>query len=303
MKKIDVHCHVFDVIAGFGYRGELRGIGGGRARWANGEIVNLVPPELGDRSFTDDALVPVLQAHDVEKAVLLQGSFYGFSNDYSREAAKRRPGLFTPAVTVDPFCKGAKDLLGMYLNEWKTRILKFEVSSMHGLMGYHNDFAIDGPVLADLLTMANAAGATVVFDMGEPGTASYQPAAAAAIAKRHPAMRVVICHLLFVGLKDEAALIEGLKLLALPNVWFDLAGVASNVSPEKYPYPTGQRYIALGRDLVGADKLMWGTDAPSVLTRESYANLSRYIEEGGIFSDPELEKVFRGNALDAYPLI
>ena len=73
-------------------RGELRPLGGGRARWANGLEIQLIPPELGDRSFTAEALLGVLDAHRVERAVLLQGSFYGFQNEYSAEAARVQPG-------------------------------------------------------------------------------------------------------------------------------------------------------------------------------------------------------------------
>ena len=49
MKIIDAHTHIFDVLAGFGSCGELRPIGNGVARWATGEEMAMIPPELGDR--------------------------------------------------------------------------------------------------------------------------------------------------------------------------------------------------------------------------------------------------------------
>lgn len=302
MRKIDAHTHIFEVIAGFGPRGELRGIGGGKARWANGDEINLIPRDLGDRAFTDDALASVLQKNNVDRSILLQGSFYGFQNDYAWEAAQKRPNLFTPAATLDPFCKEADKLLNRFLYQKKFRIIKFELSSGGGLMGYHTDFALDGPVFSNLYTEIASAGAVLVLDIGSPGMASFQPGAIAAVAKRHSGMYIVVCHLLAPRPGDDALLTDGLKQLSLPNIWFDLAALPWNVYPETYPYPSAQRFLGIAKNIVGADKLIWGTDTPCTLTRESYAGQSGYIEESGLFSDAELEKIFCKNAESAYAL-
>ena len=300
MKKIDAHTHVFEVIAGFGYRGELRGIGGGKARWANGDVIDLIPPELGDKAFTDESLASLLEKNGVSRSILLQGSFYGFQNDYAWEAAQKRPDLFIPAATLDPFCKAADKLLDRFLYEKKIRIIKFELSSGGGLMGYHEDFSLDGPVFAELFAAVAAANAVLVLDIGSPGMASFQPGAIAAVAKRHSGMHIVVCHLLAPRPGDEGPLSEGIRQLSLPNLWFDLAALPWNIQPEVYPYPTALHFLGLAKNITGFDKLIWGTDAPCTLTRESYAGLSRYIEESGLFSDAELEKVFCGNAEEAF---
>lgn len=288
MKLIDAHTHVFEQLCGFGPRGELRPIGGGRARWANGDEIEMIPPGLGERSFTADTLAALLRENHVERAVLLQGSFYGFQNEYVLESARRYPELFVPAATCDPFCKEAKYLLHRFIHEMGFRIVKFETSSGGGLMGYHGDFRIDGDVFREVFAMIAEAGATLVLDIGSPGMPSFQPEAVAEIAQRHPKMKILVCHLLAPVLGDYKILEEGLRILALHNVWFDLAAVPWNVAPETYPYPTGQGFVKLARQTVGAEKLVWGTDVPSPLTRENYENLWRYLYEGNIFSDLEL---------------
>ena len=48
MKLIDAHTHVFEQLCGFGPRGELRPIGGGKARWANGDEIEMIPPGWGN---------------------------------------------------------------------------------------------------------------------------------------------------------------------------------------------------------------------------------------------------------------
>ena len=117
MKLIDAHTHVFEQLCGFGPRGELRPIGGGKARWANGDEIEMIPPGLGERSFTADTLAALLRENHVERAVLLQGSFYGFQNEYVLESARRYPDLFVPAATCDPFCKEAEYLLHRFIHE------------------------------------------------------------------------------------------------------------------------------------------------------------------------------------------
>ena len=43
MKKIDAHAHIFERIASFGKCGELRPIGNGVCRWANGDEMAIIP--------------------------------------------------------------------------------------------------------------------------------------------------------------------------------------------------------------------------------------------------------------------
>lgn len=302
MRMIDAHTHVFDTLAGFGPRGELRAIGGGKARWANGEVIEMIPSGLGERAFTYDTLAALLQENGVERAILLQGSFYGFQNDYTREAAEKYPDLFVPSGTFDPFCANSLALADRLVNQLRLPIIKFETSSGGGLMGYHRPFPLDGEVFAESFELIARAEAALVLDLGGPGMPSFQPEAVAAVARRHPTLRIVVCHLLAPGPRDRDALADGLRTLALPNVWFDLAAVPWNLFPEGYPYPTGREYIRLAKDLVGAEKLLWGTDVPSVLTRDSYAHLVDYITGSGIFTPDELEQVFHGNACAAYAL-
>ena len=143
-------------------------------------------------------------------------------------------------------------------------------------------------------------GQVLVLDIGSPGMTSFQPEAVKKLAEKYPKVHMIICHLLAPTLKDEDALREALKILKADNIWFDLAAVPFNVKPEKYPYPTGQKYIAMAKDMVGADKLIWGTDVPSVLVHDSYEELLTFVTEAGIFTEEELKGVVYENAIEAY---
>lgn len=303
MRIVDAHTHVIERVAGFGRRGELRPVGGGRARWSTGLEIQLIPPELGDASFSGEALLRLLDAHQVAQAVVLQGSFYGFQNEYTAEVTRRAPGRLVGAGTFDPFCQELDAVVSRLLGELAFPAIKLELSDGAGLMGYHPPFGIDGPVLAGPIEQVAAAGATLVLDLGSPGMASFQPEAVARVARRHPTLRVVLCHLLAPRQGDEVALTEALGVLALDNVWFDLAAVPWNVRPERYPYPTGRRYLALARRLVGSARLLWGSDAPAAATADDYARLLRWVVEAPELTALELDRVLHHNACEAYPAL
>ncbi|MDF3002907.1 MAG: hydrolase [Bacillota bacterium] len=300
MRIIDAHAHVIERVAGFGPRGELRPIGGGKARWADGSEISMIPEEMGSCDFTGEALLALMDSFQVEKAVLLQGSFYGFQNEYTFETVEKYPERFIGAGTFDPFCAERDRLLERLLCSFGFRIIKFEVSSGGGLMGYHEPFSVDGPVFAPVISRIADSGATLVLDIGSPGMKSYQPEAVKNIANRYPAMKIVLCHLLGPGVHDLEALTEGLKTLKRDNIWFDLAAVPWNLEPE--PYETARKFVKTAKGLVGAEKLIWGTDVPSVLTKERYADLIGYLADSHFFSQTELEAVFYHNACAAYPI-
>lgn len=62
-------------------------------------------------------------------------------------------------------------------------------------MSNHPPFALDGDVMAETFALMARVGATLVLDIGSYGMGSYQPQAVANIARRHPSMPIVVCHL------------------------------------------------------------------------------------------------------------
>ncbi|MDE7087549.1 MAG: amidohydrolase, partial [Clostridia bacterium] len=108
------------------------------------------------------------------------------------------------------------------------------------------------------------------------------------------------CHLLAPQIGDNELLKSALGKLALPNVWFDLAALAANQKPETYPYPTAVKHLQTAKTVVGAERLMFGSDMPSTLCRDTYSNLVNYIVESGVFTDAELTQVFCDTAEGVY---
>jgi predicted TIM-barrel fold metal-dependent hydrolase len=166
MKLIDSHIHLIQNIAGFGELGELRAIGNGQAKWATGDVINMIPAQLGEYGVTPEAVLKLMDEHDVQKAVLLQGSYYGFQNNYTAEAIAKYPDRFTGAATYDPFCLQKDRIIERLFGELGFHIVKFEVSTGSGLMSYHGMVDLDGEMMHEAYRNARERNLIFVIDIG-----------------------------------------------------------------------------------------------------------------------------------------
>ena len=124
---------------------------------------------------------------------------------------------------------------------------------------------------------------------------------------RHPNLRIVIAHLAQPPIDkghDEHLdrLWQDQVLLARnPNLWFDLSSLPAYWNTEDYPYPTARQYLRRAVEVVGAEKIMWGTDVPGLLTSATYPQLLGFVARHCDFlSSGDLEKVLGGNAWRVY---
>ncbi len=296
MKIIDAHAHVVQCIAGTCSHGELRACGGGRAAYATGQSFQMLPPEIGEYDATPQALLKVMDSHDVEKAVLLQGNFFGFQNLYTYEAVKAYPDRFAGAATYDPFSAQAEGVRTHLFDELGFKIIKMEVSSGSGLMANHPPVELDGEVMQDVYSHAAKRGLTFIIDIGKPRSVSWQVDALSRAVARYPEMKFVVCHLLSPQREDGELLRQSLQKLAMPNVWFDLAALCLNSKPETFPYPTPREYVRAAADIVGAERLLWGSDMPSAMTQDSYQHFIDFIALHPGLSEQEKEQILYSNA-------
>lgn len=301
MKIIDAHVHLVQVIAGTGAGGELRSCGGGNAMYASGELVpHMIPLQFGGDQVTPEQVLAIMDENHVEKAVLLQGNYYGFQNLYTHEAVKRYPDRFVGAASYDPFSRKKEEICHHLFEELGFKIVKFEVSTGSGLMSNHPTIPLDGEVMEDAYAYAERQGLVFVIDIGKCGSESWQVENLRRAVLRHPGLRFVVCHLLAAGMSQEEELKRGLDGLSLPNVWFDLAAVPHNCRPDVFPYENARHFLRIGKELVGAGRMMFGTDLPSALKRDSYDHYIRYIMDSDVFTEAEKELVFYKTAEKVY---
>lgn len=304
MKRIDSHLHLAEIVAGYCRRGESRAIGNGKAQWGNGEIFQLIPEYFGDmRNFPAEKALELMNANEVEKAVLMHGSLYGFQNMYHYRLMQEYPGKFCASCTVDPFMGEHLETLRHYLEDLKFHLVKFEISAGGGLMGCHDAFALDSERMMKIYELIEKNAGVLALDVGDISQASHQPGALANIADSFPGLKIVICHLLAPLPEHMNEWRASLKLLKKDNVWFDISSMPKIVENGTYPYVKTQGILREAADILGADRLIWGTDAPFALTHapeDTYEHLSDYLEKTDIFSKEELENIYYNNANHVY---
>lgn len=297
MKIIDAHMHVVHHICGFGSQGELMALGNGKAMYASGQVIDVIPPQLGTDTVTPEKVIELMDRENVERGVLLQGMYLGFQNLYAAQAAKKYPDRLTASATYDPFCQNKTAIRENLFDNLGVSIEKFEVAA---LMGYHGFVPLDGEEMTEAFDYCDDHGHLCVVDLGSPRSISCQVEAMRSQILRHPNMHFVVCHILAPRKGDKELMLQGLERLKLQNVWFDYASLFSSTRPDDYPFPTALEYLKAAKDLVGAERLMFGSDLPSTLTRTSYANMRDYPLEGGVFNPEEARLVFYENAKQVY---
>ncbi|MBQ12630.1 MAG: hypothetical protein CMJ45_13905 [Planctomyces sp.] len=215
-------------------------------------------------------------------------SYYRWDNRFTADAARRHSDFMVGIITLDP---------DEPQNPWVMEHLveKYNVRGMRSIPG--KDGRMDSPGVERLWSTAERLGIVI-----NSLTSSKLKPQVAAMAARHPRLRVVIDHCLNIAADDslDATVAHMQDLAKLPNVHAKLTFI-----------PTGTRLGYPGRDLhdacremikaFGANRCVWGSDFPCELwcknSKISYAqHLRIFTHELGLDQATKRE-ILGGTAL------
>ncbi len=303
MKIIDAHVHLLERIAGYGRRGALRPVSEGKAEWENGDIVEILNPDYGGCDFRAEKVIQLMDKNNVEKAVIMQGPIYGFQNEYAHESMLQFPGRFAAFCGIDPYCFGALDILKHYIEDYHFTGLKLEMSFSNGFSGFHPEFSLNSEIMDKFWKYAMECCFPVCLDMGPYGFHSYQPENVVLIAKKYPEIPIVIEHCFFPGRNEDNVLENSLQMISeFSNINVTLAALPALSAPELYPFPSVCRYMLMMKKYLGTERIIWGTDIPSVLVKNNYSQLINFVADSQCFAADELRKIMYENAARIYAL-
>jgi len=309
---VDAHAHICPRVCGRIAAGATRGVGYGRVSIESdvggaSAVIQAWPPLCADTRHTPEMLLAHMDWVGVDRAVLLQGPFYGEYNTYVQEAVERFPGRFIGAAYFDPWAENADEHFGRILDSQVFRAVKLECSETTGLYGIHPRARLDDVDIAWLWTALEERGLVLALDLGRVGSRSYQTKAVRRIAERHEGLRIVIAHLgqpstaLDEDVGKRRLWEEQIDLGKRPNVWFDTASLPAYFVSERYPFPSTGRYLRAAIERIGPDKILWGTDVPGLLAHATYRQLFDMAEDHLAFlSTEERAGIMGGNALGVY---
>ena len=222
------------------------------------EEVQMIPPFIIDGRNTAEVFLSNMDYAQVGGAVVVQELIDGCQNDYLADVQSRFPDRF--------FC------MGMAWNADEAQA----VIDM-GLKG----IAYPGHRMTEPLTelmpvfkLMEQQGLVLSMCLGDN---EAQIAEMAEVIQECPQLKVAIGHF---GMPTTPSF-RSQVLLARQgdNVMVESGGITWLYNPEFYPYPTAIRRIREAADLVGWERLMWGSDYPRTITAITYRMSYDFVEK------------------------
>lgn len=262
---IDAHAHLWKKQNGMVNGKPVYDIGGGKSDFG-GEIRQMMPAYMTDGENSVERFLANMDYAGVSGAVITQEYIDGNQNDY---------------------------LLSCKSDRIKICAL-YEEKSLGDLSGFDGIKLCAGR-LADknLLNhlepfkLANNNGMFISIDLadGDEQTEMMQK-----IIEMFPDLRIAVGHF---GMVTRDGWLEQIKLAKNKNVFVESGGITWLFNSEFYPFPSAVKAINEAADLVGYDKLMWGSDYPRTMTAITYKMSYDFVVKSTDISE-EHKKLFLG---------
>lgn len=309
---VDVHMHVIPAM--YGVRNTMiihtvpygKAFRSRRGKWRTGwprGYYRLMPPSFESSTVSPELVLEYMDWGGVDKAVLMQSTMYGQFNEYLAHVVKKYPDKFVALASIDP--RTGNEALD-----------ELEFVADLGLVGVKLEppdipFYIDDMEYAPYFQKASDLGLIIAIDLGwNPYDDEYnfQINGFENLASRYQNATFLMVHLGVSYLWDPNQeppypyLQRSLELAKYPNVWFDLTALEEFAEQEEYPYPRAQDIVKRTVDAIGVNRLVWGSDFPSILTYSTYKQCVNLIPNNCNFLTKEEKGQIMGeNALRLYP--
>lgn len=272
---IDAHAHLWKKQAGIVDGKPVFDVGGGRSNFG-GEIKQMMPPYMTDGENSVERFIANMDYACVSGAVITQEYIDGNQDEYLKE------------------CKR------LYPNRIKICAL-YEEKEM-GDIGDFDGIKLCAGRLADknLLNhlepfrLANEMGKFISIDLAD---GNEQTDALQEIINMFPDLKIAIGHF---GMVTRENWLSQIELAKNKNVFIESGGITWLFNEEFYPYNSGVDAINQAAELVGFDKLMWGSDYPRTMTAITYKMSFDFVIKTDKISEENKMKFLGENAVKFY---
>lgn len=259
MKIIDAHAHLWlrqdTVVDGL----PIRTLDNGRSLFM-GEVRQMVPPFMIDGVNSAEVFLSNMDYAQVSAAVITQEFIDGIQNDYLLEVARRYPTRFLVCGMCEfrrpGFLPHAKELLDKGF-----RAIKIPAQR---LLLKEGRVMLASDEMMQMMRLMEERGAILSIDLAD---GNLQVGEMEEIINECPELKIAIGHF---GMVTREGWQEQIKLARHKNVRIESGGITWLFNDEFYPFHGAIRAIREAADLVGMDKLMWGSDYPRTITAITY---------------------------------
>ncbi|MBO5934516.1 MAG: amidohydrolase [Clostridia bacterium] len=269
---IDAHAHLWKKQNGIVNGKPVFDVGGGKSNFG-GEIRQMMPAYMTDGENSEERFLANMDYARVSGAVITQEYIDGNQDEYLLSCKNDRLKICAlyeekPLGDISAF-DGIKLCAGRLADKnLLNHLHPFEVAAEKGKF-----ISID---LAD----------------GAEQTDMMQK-----IAEMFPDLRIAVGHF---GMVTRDGWLSQIKLAKNKNVFIESGGITWLFNSEFYPFPSAVDAINEAADLVGFEKLMWGSDYPRTMTAITYKMSYDFVEKTTKISEAN-KKLFLGeNAVKFY---
>lgn len=257
-----------------------------------GEEVQMIPPFIIDGVNSAEVFLSNMDYAQVSAAVVVQELIDGCQNDYLEKVGKKYPDRFVVCGMCDYFngklVGQAEDLIGrgfkgiaipghrLILDGQRVMLNSDEMMEMFKLMEKKGVF----------LSITLADGDVQVGEMQD-------------VIAECPELKIAVGHF---GMPTRDRWQEQVKLARSKNVFVESGGITWLYNSEFYPFDGAIRAIREAADLVGMDKLMWGSDYPRTITAITYRMSYDFVLKSKEMTEEEKNLFLGGNAARFYGL-
>ena len=269
---IDAHAHLWKKQNGIVNGKPVFDIGGGKSD-CGGEIKQMMPPYMTDGENSVERFLANMDYAGVSGAVITQEYIDGNQDEYLLQCKSDRIKICAlyeekPMGDISGF-DGIKICAGRLADK--------------NLLNHLDPFKL-----------ANDNGKFISIDLadGDEQTEMMQK-----IIEIFPDLKIAIGHF---GMVTRDGWLQQIKLAKNKNVFIESGGITWLFNNEFYPYPSAVKAIIESANLVGYDKLMWGSDYPRTMTAITYKMSLDFIEKTTEISEENKKLILGENARKFY---
>ena len=272
---IDAHAHLWHKQTGKVNGGSVYDIGGGRSMFGS-EVRQMMPPYLTDGINSAERLIANMDYAGVSGAVITQEYIDGNQDAYLLACKQNHPDRLKVCALYEEMPLG-------------------DISAFDGIKLCAGRLT-DKDLLHHLhpFEVANANGKFISIDLAD---GAEQTDMLQKIIDRFPDLKIAIGHF---GMVTRDGWLSQIRLAKNPNVFIESGGITWLFHKEFYPYPSAIQAICQAADLVGFDKLMWGSDYPRTMTAITYKMSLDFVEKTTDISKEDKARFLGGNAKQFY---
>ena len=243
------------------------------------EEVQMMPPFMIDEQNSAEVFLSNMNYAQVGAAVVVQEVIDGNQNDYLTEVQQTYPDRF--------FCMG----MAWTLDEAKA----VREAGLKGIAFPGHRMTESLLTLIPLFKYMEEQKMVLSMCLGDN---EHQIGEMKEVIEECPELKVAIGHF---GMVTTPSF-EQQVLLAREgeNVRIESGGITWLFNSEFYPYPSAVRSIRRAAELVGMDRLMWGSDYPRTITAITYRMSYDFICKSKELTDSEKRAFLGENAIQFY---